>query len=123
MNKDEETELPVSARSVPSDKLGPLDYLIAGVLALGVIALLLIWPFPGIYPDAWQNVAIAAGLRPAAVVCPGLWHLLSSWLFKTFGFGVARWPLAFVRAWPICCCAKFCPSRAACASSIRPSAF
>ena len=89
MDKDEETELPVSARSAPSDKLSPLDYLIAGVLALGVIALLLIWPFPGIYPDAWQDVAIAAGLRPIAEVCPGLWHLLSSWLFKTFGFGVA----------------------------------
>ena len=89
MDKDAETELPVSARSAPSDKLSSLDYLIAAILTLSVIALLLIWPFPGIYPDAWQDVAIAAGLRPAAEVCPGLWQLLASWLFKTFGFGVA----------------------------------
>ena len=78
-----------SVKSAPSDKLSALDYLISGLLAIGVLALLLIWPFPGIYPDAWQDVAIAAGLRPAAEVCPGLWHLLASWLFKTFGFSVA----------------------------------
>ena len=78
-----------SVKSAPSDKLSALDYLISGLLAIGVLALLLIWPFPGIYPDAWQDVAIAADLRPAAEVCPGLWHLLASWLFKTFGFSVA----------------------------------
>ena len=105
MDKDAETELPISARSAPSDKLSSLDYLIAGGLTLGVIALLLIWPFPGIYPDAWQDVAIAAGLRPAAEVSPGLWQLLASWLFKTLGFGVALSTLKLVGPIAIGLCA------------------
>ena len=85
MDLSDNLELPVSVKSAPSDGIGVLDFLIACVLAAATFGLMLLWPFPGIPPEAWEDVAIAAGLRPAAEVAPGLWHLLASWLFKVAG--------------------------------------
>ena len=85
MDSNESLELPISVKSAPTDGIGALDFLIACGLGAGVVGLMLLWPFPGIPPESWEDVAIAAGLRPAADVAPGIWHLSVSWLFKTVG--------------------------------------
>lgn len=44
-------------------------------------------------PDLWEDVAVAAGLRPPVAPFPGLWHCFSQMLFKTFGMVKGVWIL------------------------------
>ncbi len=76
----------LSAESI--DGAGKLDLLIALVIAAGVFALLCLWSYPGIYPAAWEDIAVAAGTRPPQSVVPGLWRFITSGVFKAIG--VAR---------------------------------
>ncbi len=85
MIPDEDYELPVSARAVSSDRLSGLDWILAVGIVFASIALLFFWAFPGIYPDAWDDVVVAAGLRPAAEIAPGIWHISVSGLFRWLG--------------------------------------
>lgn len=61
------------------------DY--AWAIALGGVfaALSLGWGSAEMPPDLWEDVAVAAGLRPPVAPFPGLWHCLSRMLFATFG--------------------------------------
>lgn len=65
--------------------VGKLDWLIALGVAVGVFALLALWSYPGIYPPAWNDIAVAAGTRPPQSIVPGLWRLISWGLFKAIG--------------------------------------
>ena len=88
MDLSDNLERPVSVKAAPRDHLGFVDYAIALGVAIVVFALMKIWAFPGVYPDAWEDVAMAAGLRPAAHVAPGIWLGLAALLFK--GVSVAN---------------------------------
>ena len=85
MDYDEDIELPVSVKAAPSDGAGAVDYAIAALLSAVATGLMLLWAFPGIMPEAWEDVAVAAGLRPAAAVAPGLWHHIAAGLFRGIG--------------------------------------
>ena len=69
------------------------DY--AWALALGCVsvALMLWWGSPEMPPDLWEDVAVAAGLRPPVAPFPELWHCLSGFLFKSFGLRKGVWIL------------------------------
>ena len=62
------------------------DY--AWAIALGCAFAVLSWWWGSaeIPPDMWEDVAVAAGLRPPVAPFPCLWHGLSSLLFKAVGF-------------------------------------
>ena len=85
MDIDEDLELPVSVKAAPSDGIGVLDFLLSLLLAAGTAGLMFFWAFPGIGPEMWDDVAVAAGVRPAASVVPGIWHFIASALFRNLG--------------------------------------
>ena len=63
------------------------DY--AWAIALGCVFCVLSWWWGGaeVSPDMWENIAVAAGLRPPDAPFPGLWHGFSSILFNS-GMGL-----------------------------------
>ena len=82
---DEYADLPVSAKAAPADGIGLMDWALAGLLAVVVAGLMIFWAFPGIYPGMWDDVAVAAGIRPAESMTPGIWHLIATALFRACG--------------------------------------
>ena len=46
------------------DKLGGGDFVLAALLAVGAFAFAMLLAMPGLYPTAWGDLAVAAGLRP-----------------------------------------------------------
>ena len=85
MSSEDDLELPISVKAAPSDGIGRVDFALSCFLAIVSAGLMLLLAFPGIHPNAWEDVAIAAGIRPAAVVAPGIWHSLVSFLFRGVG--------------------------------------
>ena len=68
-----------------AERLGFWDFIVAGVTAVGVYLLQTLWAFPTIPPSVWDDVTVAAGVRPAFNVTPGLWNYIASWCFSAFG--------------------------------------
>jgi len=52
------------------------DLLWAALFALGVLALLVRFSYPGIYPPVWEDLSIALGQRPPDALFPGVWRSL-----------------------------------------------
>ena len=69
-------------RSSPADQMKWPDYFAA--LALGGLffGLATLWSMPGLAPEAWEDLAVAAKLRPAAAIAPGLWTALVESVLK-----------------------------------------
>ena len=87
---DEETAYPVKDETVRRpeiqlESLRGLDWLIALILAGVTGGLLTIWAFPGLSPDAWNDAAIGAGLRPMEAVFPGFWNAIARGLYSSVG--------------------------------------
>ena len=61
------------------------DYAWAITLGCVLSALSWWWGCAEIPPDLWEDVAVAAGLRPPVAPFPGLWHGLSCLLFRSVG--------------------------------------
>ena len=59
------------------DKLGRGDFLLALLLGGAAFAFAMVFALPGLYPSAWSDLSIAAGLRPAETLFPGLWRLIA----------------------------------------------
>lgn len=66
------------------------DWLIAAVL--GVCSTMLLWAlsYRGLHPEAWNDCAIAAGVRPPSGIFPGLWRALSTMLYSLLGVGAGN---------------------------------
>ncbi len=79
---EEELEQSNVSGPVTIDRMGWLDWIIFLAIVIVSGTLIFAWAFPGIYPDAAADVAIAAGLRPAADIAPGLWHFIASKIFS-----------------------------------------
>ena len=81
----DEDENGLGGSFIPPMKLDLRDGFIA--VFLGVFAALFIWAFSykGLHPEAWSDCAIAAGLRPATTLFPGLWRLLARGIYSTLG--------------------------------------
>ena len=73
---------------------------IIAALAAGAVAFfaILIFGVPGLDPSMWDEVTVAAGLRPPRAIFPGLWRLLTGWMFSLFGVVGALGVLKFVGA-------------------------
>ena len=69
------------------------DY--AWAIALGCAFAVLSWCWGSVEipPDLWEDVAVAAGLRPPVAPFPGLWHGFSSILFNAVGLRAGLWML------------------------------
>ena len=61
------------------------DYAWAITLGCVLSALSWWWGCAEIPPDLWEDVAVAAGVRPPVAPFPGLWHGLSCLLFRSVG--------------------------------------
>ena len=69
-------------------------------VAVGLIScvVVLVWGLPGIDPSMWDEVAAVAGIRPPFRIFPGLWRVLTGWMFSLFGMGTATGILTFLGA-------------------------
>lgn len=84
-NWDEEDGNDESGQYMTPAKLTAFDWVVAAILGTVSAAILWLLSLPGLHPDAWGDCAIAAGLRPATTVCPGLWRLVASVFYKFGG--------------------------------------
>ena len=62
---------------------------LALLLGGGVAALSWWWRYEWLPPGVWEDVAVAAGVRPPAAPFPLLWHTLVAQLFRWLGVGQA----------------------------------
>ena len=67
------------------ENLRGLDWLLALILASVMGGLLTRWAFPGLTPDAWDDAAIGAGLRPMQAIFPGFWNAIARGLYSLAG--------------------------------------
>ena len=67
------------------ETLRGLDWLLALILAGAMGGLLTLWAFPGLSPDAWDDAAIGAGLRPMQAIFPGFWNAIARGLYSLAG--------------------------------------
>ena len=72
------------------DKLGPGDFVLAAVLAAVTFVFAMLLALPGLYPTAWGDLSIAAGLRPVEALFPGLWRLFARALYLVCGTSIAN---------------------------------
>ena len=67
--------------------------IMAGAIAFFAVQ---IWGVPGVDPSMWDEIAAVSGVRPPRGIFPGLWRLLTGWLFWLFGTSAAIAILKFV---------------------------
>jgi len=69
---------------------------LAAAVGIAAFVLMCLWPFDGVHPHAWDDVAIAAGLVPQGKMLPGLGVYLSHLTFVMLPYGTALWLNAFL---------------------------
>ena len=67
------------------------DRVLAAAVGIAAFVLMCVWPFNGIHPYVWDDVAIAAGLVPQGRMLPGLGVYLSHLTFVALPYGMALW--------------------------------
>ena len=87
--KDETVRRP----EIQLESLRGLDWLIALLLAGVTGGLLTLWAFPGLSPDAWNDAAIGAGLRPMEAIFPGFWNAIARGLYSAAGVATGNFLL------------------------------
>lgn len=88
-DEDERDEIDRDDRTMDeiaeAERFGAIDFIVAGIVAAGVYMLQTLWVFPTVPPAIWDDITVAAGIRPAFTVAPGLWNLIASKCFSVFG--------------------------------------
>ena len=79
-------------------QIGFRNRMLAAAVGLISCVVVLVWGLPGIDPSMWDEVAAVAGIRPPFRVFPGLWRVLTGWMFSLFGMGTATGMLTFLGA-------------------------
>ena len=80
------------------EEVGLLNRVLAVVAAVVAILTILICGIPGLDPSMWGDVAEVSGLRPPHAIFPGLWRILTGWMFSLFGTAGAMGFLTFLGA-------------------------
>lgn len=70
-------------------RIGLRDWFLAGLAGLLSAAAILVWGIPGVDPAMWNELSVAAGLRPPLTIFPGFWRVFAGWAFAAFGVGGA----------------------------------
>ena len=79
-------------------QLGLRNVLAAGAVGVLSFFAVLFFGVPGLDPALWNEVTVASGLRPPATIFPGIWRVLTGWIFTLFGMSGAIGILQFVGA-------------------------
>ena len=74
-----------SGTYVPPENFVALDWVVAAAIGVCAFVALFALSYKGLHPSAWNDCALAAGMRPAATITPGLWRLIARGLFKVLG--------------------------------------
>lgn len=85
----DQVERVIRRRIAKAEHLSALDFIVAGIVAAGVYLLQIFWEYPAIPPAIWDEISVAAGIRPAFSVTPGLWNAIATWCFSMFGINGA----------------------------------
>lgn len=64
------------------------DFLIAAFLGVATFFFQMLWEYPGVYPGAWDGLAVAFGVRPATSIIPGYWTAIVTGLYQAIGDGM-----------------------------------
>ena len=78
------------------DKLGGGDFVLAAILAAFAFAFAFLFALPGLYPSAWSDLSVAAGLRPAEAIFPGLWRLIGRAIYLGLGTSMANMAMPII---------------------------
>ena len=78
------------------DKLGKGDFFLATLLAFVAFAFAMVFALPGLYPSAWSDLSIAAGLRPTNAIFPGLWRLIARGIYMACGTAVSNMAMPII---------------------------
>ena len=79
-------------------QLGAGNVIIGGALGGLVFFAILVFGVPGLDPSLWNEVTVASGLRPPQAIFPGIWRVVTGWMFSLFGMAGALHILKFVGA-------------------------
>ncbi len=69
------------------DRLGKQDYLLASVIGIVFAFLYLVFAPRGMEPALWDEMCVAAGLRPPEELFPGGWRFITHGLLALVGIG------------------------------------
>lgn len=74
------------------------DLVISFALGAVVSLAILVLSIPGIDPGLWDEIAVVSKVRPPQLIMPGLWRVLTEWMFSLYGIAGASKALAVVGA-------------------------
>ena len=98
-DEDEQNLNPYAAARQPvvlPDKLGGGDLVIALAMGAATFAFAMLLAMPGLYPSAWGDLSIAAGLRPVDALFPGLWRLIGRAVYLCCGTALGNMAMPIV---------------------------
>ena len=72
-------------KSFIGDRIGKRDVSLALLSGIGFFFVYLIFSPRGLDPSLWDEMTVAAGIRPPQTVFAGVWRLLTAWLLSLFG--------------------------------------
>lgn len=89
---------------VVGDRLVKRDYVLAAIVGLLFTGIYLIFAPRGMEPAIWNDLAVAAHLRPPQAIFPAVWRMLAAILVRFFGIAGAGYALQVLGALVGGCC-------------------
>ena len=79
-------------------QIGRRNIALAVLVGLISFVVVLVWGMPGVDPSMWDEIAAVSGAYPPRGIFPGLWRILTRWMFSLFGIGGTLGILKFLGA-------------------------
>ena len=73
-------------KSFIGDRIGKRDVSLALLSGIGFFFVYLIFSPGGLDPSLWDEMSVAAGIRPPQTVFAGVWRILTAWLLSLLGY-------------------------------------
>ena len=67
------------------DRLSKRDVILATSAGIGFTLIYLIFSPRGLDPSLWDEMTVAAGMRPPQSIFSGVWRLFTAWMLSLFG--------------------------------------
>ena len=84
-NFEVENDIDIETQIAQTERIGLGDMIIAALLAVTAYVLATLWQFPSLVPSAIPTATVAAGVRPAANLLPGLSTLAADLVYRVCG--------------------------------------